>query len=553
MPIKMVERSFPPELQQAWGAEGQNEYSQLLRVVRAARGSFFLFLIESDYSPALRDMLLDCLRADLAEDLPLRRVELTTANWDVSRLSELESPSSPYEAIVLVGIENTPGLVQEPGRRPTRPPIFALLNCLRETLHVRLPSPFLVWCTPSVYNGLQTHAPDFFDHYAGLFQFYNIAPDSLPDRVPTYAGTELSSSTNIISPAAQRVVAFYEQQLAQHPKPTRERAHVLLGLADALIDLRGPGNIGRIQRTMEAVDEALSILSMERNTYEWARGQIIKGIAYGELPIGDRLDNLNRAIACFEAALQYYTEEKSPQDWAMAQNNLGLAYKDLPLGDRRKNLRRSIACFKAALRVYTEEYFPADWAGTQNNLGNAYLDLPNNDRGGNYNRAIACYEAALKVYTEAQFPQDWAGTQNNLAVAYRNHPVGDVSENYSRAIACHEAALRVRTEERFPEDWARTQNNLGNAYLYLLSGNPVENLDRAIACYEAALRVYNDVTSPHYWAQTQSNLATAYRQANNLEGARRAMQHAVRGFRAVGLEHEALRAEGILHREDWQS
>jgi hypothetical protein len=58
--------SFPPELRRAWGAEGEEEYRQLLRVTKAARGSFFLFLIESDYSPAVRDTMLDCLRDDLS-------------------------------------------------------------------------------------------------------------------------------------------------------------------------------------------------------------------------------------------------------------------------------------------------------------------------------------------------------------------------------------------------------------------------------------------------------------------------------------------------------
>ena len=54
----------------------------------------------------------------------------------------------------------------------------------------------------------------------------------------------------------------------------------------------------------------------------------------------------------------------------MTQNNLGIAYADLPTGDRGENLTKAIACYEAALRVYTERDFPADWAMTQNNLGN---------------------------------------------------------------------------------------------------------------------------------------------------------------------------------------
>ena len=60
----------------------------------------------------------------------------------------------------------------------------------------------------------------------------------------------------------------------------------------------------------------------------------------------------------------------------MTQNNLGTAYGDLPTGDRGENLRRAIACYESALRVYTEADFPSDWAMTQNNLGTAYSEPP---------------------------------------------------------------------------------------------------------------------------------------------------------------------------------
>ena len=88
----------------------------------------------------------------------------------------------------------------------------------------------------------------------------------------------------------------------------------------------------------------------------------------------------------------------------MTQNNLGIAYSDLPTGDRGENLRKAINGYDAALRVYTEADFPADWAMTQNNLGNAYRNLPTGDRGENLRRAINCYDAALRVYTEADSP-----------------------------------------------------------------------------------------------------------------------------------------------------
>ncbi len=234
------------------------------------------------------------------------------------------------------------------------------------------------------------------------------------------------------------------------------------------------------------------------------------GIAYNDLPTGDRGENLQQAITCYEAALRVRTERDFPTAWAMTQNNLGNAYGQLPIGDRGENLQRAISCFEAALRVRTERDFPIAWATTQNNLGAAYSELPTGDRGENLQQAIECFEAALRVRTERDIPIWWATTQNNLGAAYGQLPTGDRGQNLQRAISCFEAALRVRTERDFPIAWATTQNNLGNANGQLPTGDRGQNLQRAIACYAAALRVYTERDFPIDWATTQSNLGAAY-------------------------------------------
>ena len=235
------------------------------------------------------------------------------------------------------------------------------------------------------------------------------------------------------------------------------------------------------------------------------------GLAYRELPAGDRQENLRRAIACYEAAVQVHTREAFPVEWAMTQNNLGLAYRELPAGDRQENLDRAIACYDAALQVYTREAFPVQWAGTQNNLGLAYKDLSAGDQQENLRRAITYFEAALQVRTREALPVDWAMTQNNLGTAYKSLSAGDQEEDLRRAIVCYEAALQVHTREAFPVQWAMTQYNLGTAYRELPAGDRQENLDRAIACYDAALQVYTREAFPVQWAMTQNNLGTAYK------------------------------------------
>ncbi len=148
------------------------------------------------------------------------------------------------------------------------------------------------------------------------------------------------------------------------------------------------------------------------------------------------------------AAIVLYTwlltaSQGNPQEAARLQHNLGLAYGNLPAGNRAANLKQAIACFEAALQVRTREAFPIDWARTQHNLGTAYQSLPAADRAENLKQAIACYEAALQVSTREAFPVDWATTQHNLGLAYRNLPAADQAANLKQAIACYQAALQV--------------------------------------------------------------------------------------------------------------
>ena len=539
---------YPAELERAWGAEGETEYRQLLRVMRSARGGFFVFFIESDYSPTLRDTLLDCLRSDLAQSgTVLRRAMLSAKCPDIFALPELETGVGADDAFVLVGIEDTPGIVPEPGRKAERPPALAVLNRLRETLHSRLPVPFVVWCTPRVYTAMQQHAPDFFDHYAGLFQFMDAAPASLPDRLPVITNTDSRLPTTILSSAvAQGAAAFYEQQIAQHLEPTLERARALLGLADALLEMHGPEHLKHTQRSMQIVREALILLSPKRDAYEWAHGHNVMGTVYSDLPNGNREDNLQNAIACYKLALSVFTKTKFPYDWAMTHNNLGNAYSDLATGSREDNLQNAIACYKSALRVFTEDEFPCEWATTQHNLGADYSILPYGNRDNNLQQAIAHYEAALRVRTETTFPYQWARTQYNLGNAYDELPTNDPAQSIQQAIVCYDAALRVFTQNEFPYEWTMVQNNRGVAYSNLFAGDRDVNLHHAIDCFEAVLSISTEPSSSKDWADTQLNLALAQEELGDGEAARRALRCAIAGYNMAGLQANADHTERIL-------
>jgi formylglycine-generating enzyme required for sulfatase activity len=108
--------------------------------------------------------------------------------------------------------------------------------------------------------------------------------------------------------------------------------------------------------------------------------------------MGDRANNLQRAVASYHEALRIFTPEAAPLDYARTQNNLGEAYRSLPTGDREANVQRAIASFEEALRLHPA--FPVAYF----NRGITYAIL------GQHERAMADFDEALRLdpaYTEA--------------------------------------------------------------------------------------------------------------------------------------------------------
>ncbi|HEX3071272.1 MAG TPA: adenylate/guanylate cyclase domain-containing protein [Thermoanaerobaculia bacterium] len=348
----------------------------------------------------------------------------------------------------------------------------------------------------------------------------------------------------------------------------------------------------RFSENVRLNEALLSRLCLDADPEAWARAQNNLGVAFRDLPTGDRDRNSAKAISCFEEALRVRTERDFPVEWSMTEHNLGIAYSNLPTGNQGGNLGKAIDCYQAALQVRTKRDLPLEWAQTQYSLGNAYAELPTGDRGDNLARAIAFLEEALLIMTEGDFPADWAATKNslglafwrlayvrdasenlpkailcfeaalrvrtehdspagwaalqgNLGIAYSHLPVGDPTENLTKAFVFNEAALRVYTEQDFPEDWAGAQNNLANIYTLLPGGDREENLANAIRCLQATLRVRNEHNSPAAWAQTQNNLGNAYEElaagkpGYNLQEAIACFESAARGYLAVGLMDRA--------------
>jgi tetratricopeptide (TPR) repeat protein len=291
---------------------------------------------------------------------------------------------------------------------------------------------------------------------------------------------------------------------------------------------------GYYERNMDWIQRVTGAADPSADSYVWGAMQNSLGVAYQNIPSGDRRENLRRAVAAYRETLKYHTREVSEQAYAITQHNLGTAYADLAqVEDRAENLWRAVAAYQEALKYRTPEGAPLAYAATQGVLGLAYRYLAGiEDRADNLRLAIRAHQAALAFYTPGVYPLDYAATQNNLGNAYRDLAgVEDHADNLRRAVAAYQEALRYRTADSEPMAYAATQNNLGTAYRALAEEeDAAANLRRAITVFENALRYYTPHHNPLDYAATRSNLGSAYRALARLEDETANLDRALAAF-----------------------
>ena len=89
--------------------------------------------------------------------------------------------------------------------------------------------------------------------------------------------------------------------------------------------------------------------------------------------------------------MRFRTADAVPLEYAATQNNLGLAYAELPAGDRAGNLGRAIGCYTEALRFCTAEAAPAECRMTATNLGDVHFEQ------GRWMEADVAYSEAIRA------------------------------------------------------------------------------------------------------------------------------------------------------------
>lgn len=282
----------------------------------------------------------------------------------------------------------------------------------------------------------------------------------------------------------EQLVADLRQRLDRTPPASRPLEHAALryqlGLAYAELPT-GERELN-LSRAVHSYERAAELFSPDHHSVEHARVQNARGAALREL--GSPQD----AVVACERAVELLSDGAAPGELGAALNNLGLAKSDLGHHrDAAEALHRAIEAFDEAGEEHQR-------AMARHNLGQAQA------AAGDHEAAAATYEEALADLDVEEAPYQWGMLQHALGVSL------SAAGQPERAAEAFAASLRVFVRSRYPFQYALAKNNYGLAWAQVGGVTP---LRRAVASYEDALRVFDPRMQRTQWEQTYRNLEMA--------------------------------------------
>lgn len=243
------------------------------------------------------------------------------------------------------------------------------------------------------------------------------------------------------------------------------------------------------------------------------------GLAYAELPTGDRELNLSRAVASYERAAELFSPQQHPTEHARVQTARGAALRELGSAQDAVN-----AC-ATAVELLTDADVPGELGAALNNLGLSHSDV------GHHDEAIAALERAITAFDDANEDHQRAMARHNLGQAQA------AAGAHEEAAATYEQALAELDVEEAPYQWGLLQHALGVA---LSAANQPE---RATEAFAASLRSFTRQRYPFQFALAKNNYGLAWAQVGGIVPLRR----------AVASYEDALRVFDVrVHRTQWE-
>ncbi len=240
------------------------------------------------------------------------------------------------------------------------------------------------------------------------------------------------------------------------------------------------------------------------------------GSAYIDRPLGDRIDNIERAVDALRRAGELATDDEGR---AIALNNLARALSFRLRGAPHDNMTEAIAAYGGALAFFSrDDGMQSDAALAAMNLGATLLQRVSGDPADT-ERAIAHLTRAAQYFASVGADRDHLMVISNLATAYGGRGVGDRDANLIQAAAYADAAIRSAERQQAHMELAKARWNLATLLTTDARGTPLCDVPRAIALLEQALLTYTVDADPVACRRTAAKLGDLRLEQEDRDGA----------------------------------
>jgi CHAT domain-containing protein/tetratricopeptide (TPR) repeat protein len=296
--------------------------------------------------------------------------------------------------------------------------------------------------------------------------------------------------------------AIQHLELAIHAYLALEDAHgaatAITGVGYAYQERVAGNRDENIEWAISCHKEAISLLRPHLHRTTLASTLCNLGVAFQKRVRGDPAANVEDSIRCFTRGLELVTPLE-PNHWARLHGNLANSYTGRTVGEREDNLARALASAGAALTIFKDRSFGADWAGNKLNSGNALLSSESGNRESNASAALAHFEEALAVYTVEDFPVQWALATAGAVAATFALADADRSIDLTQALERCELAANVLSRHAANRQFAQVVSTIGalalrlalpeRAYAWLMLAAELAARDMDHAETEASARI----------------------------------------------------------------
>lgn len=213
-------------------------------------------------------------------------------------------------------------------------------------------------------------------------------------------------------------------------------------------------------------------------------------------------------IATAETLLLSLHRDDDPRLWDAVALRLGSFYLELPAGDRMSNVDRALELYTTVLAGRPdEEATVAATVGRANSVvvhPQASVD--------DYEDALASLELLVEQLDGGDDPAQFAHVLGAYAHALRVRPYGDRSDALARGLAALKRAVSVLSEAGMGDspDMGRSLHNLAALHLEQTRGVHTDHVDAAVQALRGALRIRTAEADPVGRVRSLRALAQAY-------------------------------------------